>query len=154
MNTIEEYQTGDTDEMPEKIPVCPECGNPLPEGMSGLCPSCREWKESAPDPPQKNVHAAVVLSFFFPGFGQVYNGQYKKGIFVLVATIFGLYFFLIPGIVILCAGVYDAYRTALRQNAGAMPFCEMHVYHVVLYVIIFILVWFGAMSVSSVFMMP
>jgi len=139
--------------MPEKIPVCPECGNPLPEGMTGLCPSCRKWEESALPPPQKNVHAAVVLSFFFPGFGQVYNGQYKKGLLVLVATIFGLFFFLFPGLVILGAGVYDAYRTALRQNAGTMPFSEMHLYHVVLYVLIFILVCFGAMSVSSVFMM-
>ena len=139
--------------MSEKIPICPECGNPLPEGMTGLCPSCREWKDSALPDPQKNVHAAVVLSFFFPGFGQVYNGQYKKGLLVLVATIFGFFFFLVPGLVILGAGVYDAYRTSLRQNAGTMPFLEMHLYHIVLYVIIFILVCFGAMSVSSVFMM-
>lgn len=139
--------------MSEKIPVCPECGNPLPEGMTGLCPSCREWKESALPPPQKNVHAVVVLSFFFPGFGQVYNGQYKKGLLVLVATISGLFFFLVPGIVILGAGVYDAYRTALRQNAGIMPFREMHLYHIVLYVLIFILVCFGAMSFSSIFLM-
>ncbi len=139
--------------MPEKIRVCPVCGNPLPGGMTGLCPSCRKWEESALPPPHKNVHAAVVLSFFFPGFGQVYNGQYKKGLLVLVATISGLYLFLVPGLVILCAGVYDAYRTALRQNAGTLPFSEMHLYHVVLYVLIFILVCFGAMSVSSVFMM-
>lgn len=140
--------------MSEKGPICPECGNPLPEGMTGLCPACSTWKESALPPPQKNVHAAVVLSFFFPGFGQVYNGQYKKGILVLVATIFGLYFFLVPGIVILVAGVYDAYRTAQRQNAGILPYCDMHLYHVVLYAALFIIVWFAAMSVSSVFMMP
>lgn len=140
--------------MTEKIPVCPECGNPLPDGMTGLCPSCRAWKESAPAPPQKNVHAAVVLSFFFPGFGQVYNGQYKKGILVLVATISGLYFFLVPGLVILCAGVYDSYRTALQQNAGTLPFREMHLYHVLLYAVIFIIVCFAGMSVSSVFMLP
>ncbi|WP_216842863.1 DUF5683 domain-containing protein [Methanogenium sp. MK-MG] len=151
---IKGYQMGETEGMPEKMPVCPECGNALPEGMTGRCPTCREWKESAPLPPQKNVHAAVVLSFFFPGFGQVYNGQYRKGLIVLVATIFGLYFFLVPGLVILCAGVYDTYRTALRQNAGTMPFREMHVYHIVLYVLIFILVCFAAMSVSSVFMIP
>lgn len=147
------YQTGDAEEMTEKTPVCPECGNPLPDGMTGLCPECRAWKESALPPPHKNVHAAVVLSFFFPGFGQVYNGQYKKGLLVLVATILGLYLFLVPGIVILGAGVYDAYRTAQRQNAGTMPFSDMHLYHIILYVIIFILVFFGAMSVSSVFML-
>ena len=139
--------------MPEKILVCPECGNSLPEGMTGLCQSCREWKESALTPPQKNVHAAVVLSFFFPGFGQVYNGQYKKGLLVLVATIFGLFIFVIPGIVILVAGVYDAYRIALQENAGTIPFREMHLYHVVLYFIIFILACFAAMSISSIFMM-
>lgn len=139
--------------MSEEGPICPECGNPLPEGMTGLCPDCRAWKESALPPPQKNVHAAVVLSFFFPGFGQVYNGQYKKGILVLVATIFGFYIFLVPGIVILGAGVYDAYRTARRQNLGLIPHGEMHFYHVVLYAALFIIVWFAAISVSSVFIM-
>lgn len=139
--------------MEEKKAICPECGNPLPDGMTGLCPSCRAWKESALPPPQKNVHAAVVLSFFFPGFGQVYNGQYRKGILFLVATIFGFYFFLVPGLVILGAGVYDAYKTAQRQNTGLIPYAEMHLYHILLYAALFIIVWLAAISVSSVFML-
>ena len=70
-----------------------------------------------------------------------------------MATIFGFYLFLVPGIVILGAGVYDAYRTARRQNLGLIPHGEMHLYHIVLYAALFIIVWFAAISVSSVFMM-
>jgi len=34
----------------------------------------------------KNPSVAIVLSFFWPGLGQLYNGQIGKGIFFLIAA--------------------------------------------------------------------
>lgn len=34
--------------------------------------------------PQKNPGVATVLSFFFMGLGQIYNGQIGKGIIFIV----------------------------------------------------------------------
>ncbi|MCD1295232.1 hypothetical protein CUJ83_09500 [Methanocella sp. CWC-04] len=73
---------------------------------------------------------ALILSFFLPGLGQIYNGQIKKGIIAIIGyavVIFAmivLSFFiigicLIPVIFIVWLwGMYDAYTTANKINRG------------------------------------
>ena len=69
----------------------------------------------------KNSGLAAILSFFFPGLGQLYNGQFGKGIlfFVINGINFFLAFVLIgfvtAGITALFAS-YDAYRSAEKIN--------------------------------------
>ena len=69
----------------------------------------------------KNAGLAAVLSFFFTGLGQIYNGQIGKGILLIALQVVS---------VILCAflvglvttpllwiyGIYDAYKTAGKIN--------------------------------------
>ena len=43
--------------------------------------------------------------------------------------------------------------TARRQNLGLLPYGEMHLYQILLYAAVFIIVWFAAISVSSVFLL-
>lgn len=64
--------------------------------------------------PLKNPGLAAVLSLFFPGAGQVYNGQIGIGIFVGICTIalyvFGIGFFIHIWL------IYDAYNYAKKLN--------------------------------------
>ena len=71
----------------------------------------------------KNAVLAAVVSFFFTGLGQIYNGQIGKGILLAALQVVS---------VILCAflvglvttpllwiyGIYDAYKTTGKLNQG------------------------------------
>lgn len=79
---------------------------------------------AVPQPP-KNPWIALVLSFLFPGIGQIYNGQIAKAIFFASAFIGTIYLcvtadpmpfaFFIPFTVF--ANLVDAYRSATLINA-------------------------------------
>jgi hypothetical protein len=98
--------------IPPPIPVLPPpVIPPLPvlpaAGLAGL-------------PPMYKPGTAAVLSLLIPGFGQLYNGDYLRGVFWLVIT---------PGFWIGSAGTfgwpfhlissYTAYRRAVRRSAAA-----------------------------------
>lgn len=66
---------------------------------------------------RKSSGIAVVLSFFIPGLGQIYNGEIGKGIlFILLSFILFLLMFLLIGIplylIFWVYNMYDAYKTA------------------------------------------
>jgi len=66
-----------------------------------------------------NARLAAVLSLLIPGIGQIYNGDFLRGIFWLIVT---------PGLWIGSGGVlgwichliaaYTAHRRARAKNAG------------------------------------
>jgi TM2 domain-containing membrane protein YozV len=68
--------------------------------------------------PAKNPGVAAVLSFFIPGVGQFYNGDFLRGLFWLIIT---------PGFWILTVGLFGwpfhiisaftAYHRAVKKNA-------------------------------------
>lgn len=71
----------------------------------------------------KNSGLAAVLSFFFTGLGQIYNGQIGKGVlFMIVQTINFLLMFVIIGFITAPIfwiwGMVDAYKTAEKINKG------------------------------------
>ena len=71
----------------------------------------------------KNPGIAAVLSFFWTGVGQIYNGQIKKGLILIgVQILNALLMFLIIGLitypVVWIWGIFDAYKKAERINAG------------------------------------
>lgn len=74
--------------------------------------------------PLKNPGVAAVLSFFFVGLGQIYNGEIGKGlVFMFCGFISGLMIFILIGIVttpiLWIFGILDAYKTAERINSRA-----------------------------------
>lgn len=112
--------------------ICRDCAINVNHKM--VCRSCVESQATiGPAPAAANRKEAVIsllLSFFFPGAGQIYNGQVKKGLAILV----GYWLFTITTI-ILCfifvgfcllpfiAGlqiynIYDAVVTAEKINRG------------------------------------
>ncbi len=78
----------------------------------------------------KSPGLAAVLSFFFCGLGQIYNGQILKGLILLVAYFISwLMMYIIIGFIttpiLWIWGIVDAYRKAQKINAqvgGIAPF--------------------------------
>lgn len=69
----------------------------------------------------KNAGLAAILSFFYTGLGQIYNGQIGKGFLMIVFYFISwLLMFVIIGFVttpLLWAwGIYDAYKEAEKIN--------------------------------------
>jgi TM2 domain-containing membrane protein YozV len=75
--------------------------------------------------PAKNPGLAAILCFFFTGLGQIYNGQIGKGIaFIIIQAINIVLMFILIGFITYpifwIFGMYDAYKTAEKINAGRM----------------------------------
>ncbi len=75
-----------------------------------------------PSAPQyKNPGVAAVLSFFYMGLGQIYNGQIAKGVAFMVAySVSILMIFVLVGLVttplLFIWGMYDAYKSSEKIN--------------------------------------
>ncbi len=72
----------------------------------------------------KNSGLAAVLSFFFAGLGQIYNGQIGKGVLVIIVQgINLLLMFVLVGFItytiVWIWGMIDAYKTAEKMNRSA-----------------------------------
>ena len=94
---------------------CISCGNPICEECKVIskgeeyCKKCIARKaESAPFK-KRSPGLAALLSFLLAGLGQIYNGQLGKGLLILFTG-----WLILPWIY----GIFDAYRTAKRINAG------------------------------------
>jgi TM2 domain-containing membrane protein YozV len=92
---------------------------------------------------EKNPLLAGLASFLFAGLGQVYNGQFAKGVLILSGALLGS-FLIIPGILIWLYGVYDAYRTSKQMNAGVLPFAAYNWAHIIVFIV------FGFIAVALV----
>ena len=77
--------------------------------------------------PAKNPGVAAVLSFFFTGLGQIYNGKLLKGLgFMALGALNIFLMFIIIGFItgplFWIYNIYDAYSDAERINrANALP---------------------------------
>jgi TM2 domain-containing membrane protein YozV len=92
--------------------------------------------ESASAGEKKNPVFAATLSLVFPGLGQVCNGETGKGILVLFLVFAGLLVMLVPGVAVWLFGVYDAWATARRMNEGTVPFREVRLLTIVLFMVV------------------
>lgn len=85
---------------------------------------------------KKNPVFAAGLSLLFPGLGQVYNGETGKGILVLVGVLAGILVMLIPGVAVWIFGMYDAWATARWMNEGTIPFREVRLLTIALFMVL------------------
>ena len=80
---------------------------------------------------------AAVLSFVFSGVGQIYNGQIKKGLFLVALTTFGLVLVLLGALALgfgLYYGFFFSEMAALSLGAiflGGIIVCWSGVYSIV-----------------------
>lgn len=140
--------------MPEQS--CPQCGKMYPF-EEDICPACGYHLEPGAPLAKKNLKIAAILSIFFFGAGQVYNGQIKKGIMFLVGIFVGIIVFLIPGIVIWLFGIYDAIITSRRMNYGKIPPSPTHMGYLALFIFIVLLMYvalgLGAGGYAEIFIL-
>lgn len=71
----------------------------------------------------KNAGLAAVFSFFVPGLGQIYNGEFGKAVLFIIVSIVGAMLspFFIGFIILLPIwiwAVFDAYNSAEEINTG------------------------------------
>jgi len=94
---------------PPALPTfCRSCGERLPalKAHAIACPSC--GGRFGDDPRgASNARTAGLLSLFLPGAGQVFNGQFLRGL-----CIFATSWLIVPWLF----GVIDAYGTARRAE--------------------------------------
>jgi len=115
---------------------CATCGRPSGANYSaapstGVAPAPSPSAVTAPVAQQviilksaKSPGTAVVLSFFWAGLGQIYNGEIGKGIVLIILhAISWLLMFVVIGFIttpiLWIYGMIDAYKTAEKINAAA-----------------------------------
>ena len=149
--------------------VCSNCGKPVP-GRSGVhgteseSETHNEEKVHAErvytqDTPKntanqsKNTFFAIILSFFIPGLGQVYNGRFWKGVGFMIAVPLGTLLLILPGLIIWVWGMYDAYTEAEKINNGELPYKEPTVWEIIGFLLLPILIGLAIAFIFVLFFM-
>lgn len=120
----------------DAVGVCTSCGKnicsncAMEVGGKIICKSCAEKMANnniAAGPNASINHKepilSVILSFFIPGLGQIYNGQVGKGLALILGIIISviLMMFLcgfVTYLAIWLYAMYDAYIVADKLNKG------------------------------------
>ncbi|MBR0272243.1 MAG: zinc ribbon domain-containing protein [Methanobrevibacter sp.] len=102
----------------QNIKICANCGSKI-DKMANVCAHCGAKVAG------KNPVVALILSFIFPGLGQLYNNQNHKGITLIIAYIVsGILTLLLIGIILAILiwiyGMYDAFISAKAINNGEL----------------------------------
>ena len=110
-----------TAQMNRNFTYCRNCNAQI-DVKAEICPKCGV-RQKSPPAEHKNPLFALILSIIFPGLGQIYNGQNRKGILFIIAYILSFLLWLIVIGLILTPliwlyGLYDAYKTAGLINKG------------------------------------
>lgn len=101
---------------------CPECGKELVSSNAEICPNCGvRLKEVAIN--RRSPIIAALLSVFICGLGQIYNGQFGKGIaYIIIAMLCAASILIVIGFILVpiwwIIGIADAYMSAKKLSAG------------------------------------
>ena len=98
------------------VKTCNSCGSQI-DANASVCPSCGTRVF------HKSPVVSLVLSLIFPGLGQLYNTQNRKGITLIIAYVIAWLLSLIIigailALLIWIYGMYDAYTSAKALNDG------------------------------------
>ena len=80
---------------------------------------------------------SAILSAFFPGLGQMYNGdRLSKGLLIFFGFTIGSLFYFLPGLLVWIFGMYDAYKTADDMDKGKIRYVPAEKRDILLIVLI------------------
>ena len=151
----------------ENNDICKNCGATLPYNIDDwprdilkICPACgfslkrsSRWgsRKGSLRSERKNPVLAAVLSLVWPGLGQAYNGQYTKGVLIVIAELAG--FLYTPAILVSIAaillGMADAYRSSKNMNIGNIPYKETKPLNLVIYIVIILVIGIIGLRLSG-----
>ena len=103
---------------------------------------------------QKSPFLALILSFFWTGLGQLYNGKFVKGICFQVALPIGLAMLIVPGIIVWVICLWDAYNDSEKMNRGEIPFEEPSVGEIIAFIFFWVFVILAIIMLVAVFSIP
>lgn len=70
---------------------CASCGEPIKK-QAEVCPHCGVPQDTASTgDSEKSPGIAAVASFFFPGLGDIYNGEFGRGAVIFVGWLVGAF---------------------------------------------------------------
>lgn len=112
----------------KRAEICPSCGvRQLPPPSSSFDSTLESVFEGG------NPFVAAALSALFPGLGQIYNRELKKGIAFIVGSMLAVLsalalvgFVLYPAVWVY--SIYEAYKSAERQASVATNSLESEVH--------------------------
>ncbi|UUX92161.1 zinc ribbon domain-containing protein [Methanoplanus endosymbiosus] len=81
----------------------------------------------------RNPLIAAVASFFFPGLGQTYAGEQKRGLLFIAGTLVIGYFLGMFMIIPMLWATYDAYKLSKMINSGEKEFIAPSVMNYVIF---------------------
>lgn len=102
----------------------------------------------------KSPFIAFILSFFWVGLGQLYNGKFLKGILYQVGFVVGLFFIIFPGIIVWIICLWDAYNDAEKMNRGEIPVTNPSFGEIMVFIFFWLLVLIAIMAVFMIMMIP
>lgn len=155
------YCPGCGKESPSDAKYCSSCGASLYADISddsttnqNLLSEEEKRSDTNDITVKKSPSTAAVLSLFFVGSGQVYNGQLTAAILLLLANFIGLFivdvYSRVLGALIIIAvalgGAKHAYSTAKKMNSGSIAFTSYKNSHIVIYIVVLL----GIALMSSV----
>jgi TM2 domain-containing membrane protein YozV len=135
---INDYREKKSYEKKESMPetkFCNYCGERI-ASRAEICPKCGVRQDSttkisyvgqlsSADTGAKNPLLAAILSLLIPGLGQIYNGEWVKGLIFFSISVGVAIVSILTGGILCCAGwvipvfaAYDAYKIAQRINTG------------------------------------
>lgn len=129
------------------LSYCPYCGCKINSGDE-FCTSCDS------EFPCKSVQLKVpvvsaILSAFFPGLGQIYNGdRLSKGLLIFFGFAIGSLFYFLPGLLVWIFGMYDAYKTADDMDKGKMKYIPAESRNILLIVLIPLIVMLIILAIT------
>ena len=111
--------------MVKETQFCSNCGEEI-DIDAEICPKCGVRVKAptvASTVGEKKPWLAAILSFLIVGLGQIYNGEIRKGIVLIIAYVISIALcFVYVGLILVpilwIYGIYDAYTTANKINAG------------------------------------
>ena len=89
-------------EISNKAVACPSCGHPISLIVKTQSPAAAELRRDW------NPGIAALLSFIFPGAGQMYKGKVGVGLLWFIFVVIGYFLFIIPGVFLHLVCIFNA----------------------------------------------
>lgn len=102
----------------------------------------------------KSPFIAFILSFFWVGLGQLYNGKFAKGLLYQIGFVIGLFFIIIPGIIVWVICLWDAYTDAEKMNRGEIPVTNPSFAEIMIFIFFWLIILVGVIAVIMLMMIP